>query len=484
VAGHPANVIYNITLQQGQTYQLRATNDGPTDLSGTIIVADKPIGVFGSHRCANIPSSNVFFCDFIVEQLLPVTTWGLNFVTFPLATRSNGDTFRAQAAFNDTRVFFNGILVATLDQGESHQAQRTAGTHITADKPISVMQYANSADFDIQPFDQGDPFMVIVPSTPMFSTNHMVCTAPADFTNYVNVIAPAGAVASVRIDGAPVGVAFMAIAGSGYSGAQIPLSPGPHQISASQPIGVTVYGWGEYDSYGWPGCLAFGDLTPPTLTCSVSNATITVTPGTVGVCTAQVPDFRESVQVTDNCSPRNGIRIEQDPPPGTPVPGGTHIVRVIATDQRGNSATCTITLRVLDPSNPVIFCPSNVVANCTGPEGAIVTYTVPARTQCGTPLPVQCDPPPGSLFKPGTTLVTCFATNDANEVASCEFNVIVRCFGVEPGPNGTLTLNWTAGGVLETAESIVGRWTRLPNAISPFRVTPVESQRFYRVRYE
>jgi hypothetical protein len=346
------------------------------------------------------------------------------------------------------------------------------------------MQYANSADFDIQPFDQGDPFMVIVPSTPMFSTNHMVCTAPADFTNYVNVIAPAGAVASVRIDGAPVGVAFMAIAGSGYSGAQIPLSPGPHQISASQPIGVTVYGWGEYDSYGWPGCLAFGDLTPPTLTCSVSNATITVTPGTAGVCTAQVPDFRESVQVTDNCSPRNGIRIEQDPPPGTPVPGGTHIVRVIATDQRGNSATCTITLRVLDPSNPVIFCPSNVVANCTGPEGAIVTYTVPARTQCGTPLPVQCDPPPGSLFKPGTTLVTCFATNDANEVASCEFNVIVRCFGVEPGPNGTLTLNWTAGGVLETAESIVGRWTRLPNAISPFRVTPVESQRFYRVRYE
>jgi hypothetical protein len=482
-AGHSANVVYSITLQQGQTYQLRAAADTPADLSGTIIVADKPIGVFGSHRCANIPSSNVFFCDFIVEQLLPVTTWSMNYVTFPLATRSNGDTFRSQAAFDNTRLFFNGILVATLDQGESYQAQRTAGTHITADKPISVMQYANSADFDVQPFNQGDPFMVIVPPISMFASNHMVCTAPVDFTSYLNVIAPAGAVASVRVDGAPVGVVFTPIAASGYSGAQIPVLPGPHQVTASQPIGVTVYGWAEYDSYGWPGCLAFGDFTPPTMTCSISNATVTVTPGTAGGCVGQVPDFREGTQVTDNCSPRSGIRIEQDPPPGTPVPGGTHVVRVIATDERGNASSCVITLRVLDPSDPQIFCPSNVVANCTSPAGAVVTYNVPAMTQCGTSLAVQCSPPPGSLFPPGATLVTCRATNDFGKLAICEFPVEVRCTGIQRAPNGRLNVTWTGGGALETTDVIGGRWTRLSNA-SPYSVTLDERQRFFRVRYE
>jgi len=41
--------------------------------------------------------------------------------------------------------------------------------------------------------------------------------------------------------------------------------------------------------------------------------------------------------VTDNCASANGLRIEQDPPPGTPVGGGAHPIRITATDPRGNA---------------------------------------------------------------------------------------------------------------------------------------------------
>jgi len=404
-----------------------------------------------------------------------------------LATR-DGDTFRCQAAFDDTTISFNGAVVATIDQGESYQALRLAGTHITADRPISVMQYANSGDFDTPINMNADPFMVIVPPTVMFSTNHMVCTAPVGFgDHYLNVVVPTAAVGSVRIDGAIMAplAPYVAIPGSGYSGAQYSVSAGPHQVTASQPVSVTIYGWAEYDSYGWPGCLNFGDTTPPTLVCSETNATITLQPGSTSVCSAQVPDFRPKVQATDNCSSANGLRIEQEPAPGTPIGGGMHTVFVIATDQRGNEARCPIKLTVLDPSDPRIFCPSNLIVNCTSPEGAIVTYVVPARTACNTPLPVTCNPPPGTLFKPGNTLVTCSATNDFGKLVTCEFIVTVRCLTGQPTRAGGLTISWTGGGVLEATDRIGNRWVPLPNATSPFPVQATgQQQQFFRVRYD
>ncbi|HXG48677.1 MAG TPA: GEVED domain-containing protein, partial [Methylomirabilota bacterium] len=485
-AGRAAGAVYEINLDAGQTYQLRTTNGAPADLSGTLIVADKPIGVFGSHRCAQIPSSNVFFCDYIVEQLLPVTTWGQNFVTLPLATRVNGDTFRIFAAALDTKVFVNGVQVADIDAGQFHQLTLTAGAHITADKPVGVMQYANSADFDPQPFDQGDPFMVIVPPTTMYSTNHMICTAPEDFTaHYLNIVAPAAAVGGVRVDGVIVPAAqFSPIAASGYSGARVAIAAGVHQVTAPLPVSVTVYGWAEYDSYGWPGCLFFGDTTPPTLTCPPAEDTIVIQPGTAAACAALVPDYRDKTRAEDNCSSANGIRIEQSPAPGTPIGGGVHEVRITATDARGNVATCIVTLTVIDPSDPTIQCPQRVVVPCRNPDGEKVTYSVTGRTTCGTPLPVVCDPPPGSLFPPGDTLVTCVTTNALGKMARCEFVVTVRCLKIEPGANGGWNITWTGGGTLETTSQVNGRWTPLANARSPFRLDPSGRQQFFRVRYD
>ncbi len=73
---HDSGVPYSITLTQGQTYQLRNTYGAPSDLSGTFVHSDKPIAVFSGHRCANVQSVDAFYCDYLVEQLLPIKRWG------------------------------------------------------------------------------------------------------------------------------------------------------------------------------------------------------------------------------------------------------------------------------------------------------------------------------------------------------------------------------------------------------------------------
>ena len=74
-AGRPANTPYNITLNQGESYYLQHEETSTGDISGTLINSNHPIGVFGSHLCANV-ATNCYYCDHIVEMLPPVSTYG------------------------------------------------------------------------------------------------------------------------------------------------------------------------------------------------------------------------------------------------------------------------------------------------------------------------------------------------------------------------------------------------------------------------
>ena len=154
-----AGLPYDVTLNQGQTYILRNELPGTADLSGTIISSTKPIAVFGSHRCAEIPRDYVE-CNYIVEELPPYTTWGKNFVTFPLKTRTKGDTFRFIASTDNTTVNVNGLAVATLNRGKYHEMLLTTPSLVTSDKPILVAQYSNSTSFDGV---VSDPSMMLIP---------------------------------------------------------------------------------------------------------------------------------------------------------------------------------------------------------------------------------------------------------------------------------------------------------------------------------
>ncbi len=302
--GHPAGVPYTVRLSQGQTYLLR--DDSSLDLSGSIISSTKPIAVFGGSQCANVPPT-FGACDHLVEQLTPTSQWGQNFLSMPLATRANGDTFRILASEDKTTVQLNGSTVATLNRGQLHEQVIAEPARITADKPVLVMQYSNGESFDDFPEDDGnqdgDPFQMMIPPTEQYLPSYTVSTPAEGFSpNFINVIAPKSAVGSVEIDGTPIPAEnFTAIGDSGFSGAQIPVEPGSHTVASRLPIGVHSYGFGFFDSYGYPGGLSLSEVA------RVENVSLTPERATNTVGTEHCVD----ALVTDqNGNPLLDIRVD------------------------------------------------------------------------------------------------------------------------------------------------------------------------------
>src|SRR5262249_30915074 len=101
----------------------------------------------------------------------------------------------------------------------------------------------------------GDPAMTLAVPVDQVRRRYLV-HAPTNYSsNYVEVIAPAGA--QVTLDGAPVG-GFAPVGGSNLSLARVALDNsgyGNHSIAGDQPFGIQVYGYGQYTSYWYPGGL-------------------------------------------------------------------------------------------------------------------------------------------------------------------------------------------------------------------------------------
>ncbi|MFN8103359.1 MAG: DUF5979 domain-containing protein [Acidimicrobiia bacterium] len=260
---HTAGVAYTVNMDAGDAYLLQNTDAEPADLSGTIVTSDKPVAVFGGHACANIPNGSTQACDHVVEELPPTETWGKSFVTMPLANRVGGDTFRMIASQAGTTVKVNGVAVATLGAGELHEQLIDGPATITADKPILVAQYSNGSGFDGV---TSDPFMMLIPPYEQFLASYTVTTPATGFNgNYINLVVPNGAVGSVTVDGVPVAAGdYTAIGSSGFSGVQVPVDLGAHNLDGPLPFGAFMYGYADYDSYGYPGGLSLAPIASVT----------------------------------------------------------------------------------------------------------------------------------------------------------------------------------------------------------------------------
>jgi Ca2+-binding RTX toxin-like protein len=301
--GRTAGVPYDVMLDRGDAYQLRAATE-QEDLSGTIVNADKPISVYGGHQCANIPNMSFVACDHVVEQMPNTDTWGRSFGTVPLKTRSEGDTFRVVASQDGTEVSVNGSPVATLNRGGVHQQLIDGRSTITANNPILVGQYSNSSSFDGA---NADPFEMLIPPLEQFLARYTVTTPATGFqNNFINLVVPDSQVGNVAVDGTAVpGSEFAPIGSSGFSGAQVDVSVGAHRLSDTQPFGAFQYGFANFDSYGYAGGQSFSPIArvvsiavdPPSATHPVrTEQCVTATPRDQNG--AAVPDVRLDFVVT------------------------------------------------------------------------------------------------------------------------------------------------------------------------------------------
>lgn len=183
------------------------------------------------------------------------------------------------------------------------------------------------------------------------------------------------------------------------------------------PFGKTVVQVVATDAAGNSASCTFEvtvrDTTPPEIVCPEAIV--------VELASAEGTPVEFEIQALDACGT---VSWEAQPPSGSVFPLGTHAVQVTATDAAGNSSSCNFEVKVQDSTAPEIVCPEGIVVPCTSSSGALVEFEIEARDP--SEVTIQAEPPSGSVFPPGTTVVQITATDPAGNAAVCTFEVIVN----------------------------------------------------------
>jgi hypothetical protein len=278
---HPALTPFTESLSRGECVQyetIEAQNCDNYDMTGTILNSNNPIGVEGASMCPNIPCDYPY-CDFVCEQSQPIRCWSNAYMTVPYAQRhsNNGDTFLAIPSYSGQTIYtddattgVNHVFCTGLPKFSPYWFDAvTYPTKFHSDSAFELLQYENSSTW--ADGSTGDGAMTTVPGVQEYTSQivfqtPVVAGLPYTFTNFVNIILPAGVAphTTLTINGRPTtinsvpGGGKVTFADKNWEGYVISgLEPGMHFISCdtsngTRPkIGAYVYGYGSYDSYSW-----------------------------------------------------------------------------------------------------------------------------------------------------------------------------------------------------------------------------------------
>ena len=161
------------------------------------------------------------------------------------------------------------------------------------------------------------------------------------------------------------------------------------------------------------------DSEGPSITCPADQILVANTS-----CQATLPDYTSLVTTSDNCDPT--ITVTQSPAPGSSV-SGSNTITFTATDDDSNSSQCTITVDVVDVTNPTVTCPADqTIAGNAACEGTLPDFTglLTTADNCDASLTLAQSPVAGTTIT-GSSTVTFTITDDAGNSVQCSINVTV-----------------------------------------------------------
>jgi hypothetical protein len=273
IGSHPAGTPFEVQLNRGQGFFASGAFSGAV-FSGTRISANRPVGLSNGNPCVAIPGAGGFgACDHIFEVSQPVQSWGTSVPVANLPHRSSGSHYRIIAGEDGTQIALDGTAVGpVLSRGQIHQIENLAGNHLfTANHPIFVVQFMPGQP-SAAPDDTGDPAMGNMVPSAQYQSAYTFATLPqTQFpSQFLTVIADSRDTATITLDGTPIGAqAFSPIGSTGFSAAVLALGAGNHNTASAHPHGITVEGYGGFDSYLYVGGGQFafinpaGDANPP-----------------------------------------------------------------------------------------------------------------------------------------------------------------------------------------------------------------------------
>ena len=278
---HPGT-IENVMLDRGEVFTAISSERGAPswgNLSGTRVVADAPVAVFGGSVATSEPSSSSACCaDHVEHQLLPLTAWGTAYLASPTpAAMGPGDdatVYRITAAFDGTTLEYDPAPPAgaptSLDAFETVSFVTDAPFSVRAaqaDQPFAVAQFLLSNNYFGGLLRPGDPSMIVLPAAAQFQDRYDFLVPQGYAANFVTIVRPAAA--AIELDGAPVTATFASLGTlqtQDYEYAHVPVPGGSHSITADAPIAIVVAGHASDVSYGYvggSGVEAIGAPPPP-----------------------------------------------------------------------------------------------------------------------------------------------------------------------------------------------------------------------------
>ena len=286
------------------------------DFTGTRVDADKPVVIFSGSEASDVPdfpdlTTRKCCADHLEQQLFPLTTFGKVFIglTTPLRTealfkagatitvnKSEKDYFRVLSAGEQAKVTTNlpGFTSLSVPRGEVKRLDADRDFTIQSTEPISVGQFVAGQDEAGVPstLPGGDPSFILLPPVEQFRKDYLFLTPDKYSFDFIMVAAPKGS--KVTLDGRPLRAGCDATLGRklccqvGTVGkvrllaeisqtefvsykcqlsfptvqmGKVPpdnLLPGDqndgvHRLKADKAVGLVVYGFDAYVSYGYPG---------------------------------------------------------------------------------------------------------------------------------------------------------------------------------------------------------------------------------------
>ncbi len=271
VQAGPANTPTTYSLTRGQVLQLKQNED----LTGSIIQATKPVGVWGGSSCMYI-EPNEAACDSGHQQLFPARALGHQYVAMKHKDRLTGveeaPPWRIVGIVDGTQLTYEPFAPVgaptSIKTGEV-VAFRGAGPFVVKSQdgahPFFLSAHMTGQLSSGRDFGVGDPEFVTVVTPEQYLRSYVFMTDPTmSFTNLslVRVKGPKG-FAEVELDCGGKIVGWQGVGNTGeFQVARFDLvsggapvgncNNGRHTIKSDAPFGLTVWGWDHTVSYAYP----------------------------------------------------------------------------------------------------------------------------------------------------------------------------------------------------------------------------------------
>lgn len=214
------------------------------------------------------------------------------------------------------------------------------------------------------------------------------------------------------------------------------------------PVGITIITWSAIDDSGNT------SVCQQTITVEVDDAPVLVCPEPQTMSCVALPDYTIDANVTDDNDP-NPI-VTQTPAAGTLVEGNMDVT-ITATDNAGNSTSCTFQVEFDDEEAPSILCPPNITVLADVNSQAIITAEMLGYPMVSDNCGVQevFNNVPFETFSEGITYVMWTVIDFSGYGNTCTQTVIVAvdqppliaCLGeiTEYAVAPQCTPSWTSG---------------------------------------